>query len=117
MTTSARFTIFVPTMSGQAEVALLGEAFMAITFQKKEAKQRYLILIFASLFLVTFLTVYFSFFKKKESPLASPTVYEQPEIEINFEVINSSFIKELLPFEEIKPFDAQIGRENPFEPY
>lgn len=91
--------------------------FMAITFQKREAKQKYLILVFLILILIAFLTVYFGFLKKQGVSLPPITVYESPKIEINLLTLNSPFVKELLPFEEIKPFGDQIGRENPFEPY
>jgi len=37
-------------------------------------------------------------------------------IEIDFEILGSQDIQDLLPFEEI-PFPEEIGRENPFMPY
>lgn len=90
---------------------------MAITFQKREEKQRYLIFAFLIIILVAFLVLYFGFFRKQKPSFLPPTLHQPPRIEINFETLKKPFLKELLPFEEIKPFEGEIGRENPFLPY
>jgi hypothetical protein len=53
------------------------------------------------------------FSKIKEALTPSP---EPKKIEINLEVLKSPILKELQSFEEIKPFEGKIGRENPFLP-
>jgi len=90
---------------------------MAITFQEQKEKQKYLALIFLAAILVIFLIVYFSFLKKEKPLEIQEVIYQPPKIEINFELLKAPFLKELLPFEEIKPFEDKIGRENPFSPY
>lgn len=53
----------------------------------------------------------------KPKPLPPPPIpTAHPPIKIDFEILASEDIKDLLPFEEI-PFPEEIGRENPFSPY
>ncbi|MBU4299037.1 hypothetical protein KJ636_03280 [Patescibacteria group bacterium] len=88
---------------------------MAITFQEKERKQRYWIFVFIIIIFAVFFVFRSDISQKKTSlPL---TTYKPPKIEINFEVLKNPFLKELLPYEEIKPFQEKVGRENPFLPY
>lgn len=90
---------------------------MVVTFREKERKQRYWLLAFIIIIIFAiFLAVYFYFLKNQEAPIPSIT-YKPPKIKINFEAFKSPFLKELLPYEEIKPFEEKAGRENPFEPY
>ncbi len=90
---------------------------MVITFQEKERKQRHWLVAFIIIIIFAiFLLVYFYFFKNQKAPIPSIT-YKPPKIEINFETFKNPFLKELLPYEEIKPFEEKVGRENPFEPY
>jgi hypothetical protein len=47
---------------------------------------------------------------------------KQPEIQIDFETLNSPFLQEVEEFPEIPPFSPsttgeRLGRENPFIPY
>jgi hypothetical protein len=88
---------------------------MAITFQEKERKQRYWIFVFIIIIFAVFLVFRFGIFQKKISPPL--TASKPPKIEINFEALKNPFLKELLPYEEIKPFQEKVGRENPFLPY
>lgn len=90
---------------------------MAITFQEQKEKQKYLISVFLVVILVIFLVVYFGFLKKEKPSEIEEVIYQPPKIELNFQVLESQFLKELLPFEEIKRFEGKIGRENPFLPY
>jgi len=90
---------------------------MAITFQEKKEKQKYLTLVFLVTIFVIFLLVYFGFLKKEKPFEVREVIYQPPKIEINFDILKSPFLKELLPFEEIKEFEGKIGRENPFLPY
>jgi hypothetical protein len=47
----------------------------------------------------------------------SPEIERLPVIKINFEVLQSSLLQEFQLFEEIPPFEGEIGRENPFLSY
>ncbi len=96
---------------------------MAITFLQKKKIQRYLILVFIVVLLIIALILWLGF-RKKEAPPSPEEVFKpKREVKINFEILESSFLKELEPFEEIKPFEEtklpeeEIGRENPFLPY
>ncbi|MBU4481508.1 hypothetical protein KKH59_04330 [Patescibacteria group bacterium] len=88
---------------------------MAITFQEKERKQKYWIFVFIIIIFAVFFVFRSGIFQKKIFPPL--TTYNPPKIEINFEVLKNPFLKELLPYEEIKPFQEKVGRENPFLPY
>jgi len=51
-------------------------------------------------------------------PVPSPSPPPQKKtIEINLKVLESPALQELQIFEEIPPFEGEIGRENPFLPY
>ncbi|MBZ9572844.1 hypothetical protein KJA17_01475 [Patescibacteria group bacterium] len=53
----------------------------------------------------------------KPKPLPPPPILTfHPAIKIDFEILGSQDIQDLLPFEKI-PFPEEIGRENPFMPY
>jgi len=90
---------------------------MAITLLEEKKSKNYLIIILGIIiFLAIFIFVWRGFLIKPEG--VSPSIIQKPpEIKINFEILNSSVLKELEPFEEIKPTEETIGRENPFLPY
>lgn len=90
---------------------------MVITFKKREQKQKYLILLFLVLIIAIFLVIYFGILNKQAVPPPPAFIYTPIKININFDALKNPFIKKLLPFEEIKPFEGAVGRENPFEPY
>lgn len=90
---------------------------MAITFQKRRGKQRYLLLIFLISIAVIFSTIYFGYLRNKPLPPPPFVIFEPPKVEINFDVLKHPFLKDSLPYEEIRPFEEKTGRENPFEPY
>lgn len=88
---------------------------MATSFINQKKKQKYLILVFVGVILVT-VFVWWKGFLTPEKAI-EPTVAEPPrEIKVNFEVLENPILKELLPFEEIE-MPEQLGRENPFLPY
>jgi hypothetical protein len=94
---------------------------MAINFVQKAKTQQYLILIFFSLFLIIFIFLWRGQFLKLQ-PSQEVVIQLPQKIEINFEVLENSLLKEFQPFEEILPFEisnpeGKIGRENPFIPY
>lgn len=90
---------------------------MAITFVQKRKRQKYLILAFAIVLVITAIFLWQGFFKK-EKPKVSPIKFPPlREIGIDKEVLESEFLKEAQPFEEIPPLEEEKGRENPFLPY
>ena len=91
---------------------------MAIQFIQKKKKQKYLILIFGAVLLITAVVLWYGFFRGEKIKLVPLVVTVAPrEIRINFEFLESSVLKELQPFEEIPFFDKETGRKNPFLPY
>ena len=89
---------------------------MAITFLQQRKKQKSLIFVLIAVIILIFIVVWRGFWAKPK-PVLVPMISEPPKIEINFEVLKSPILKELQLFEEIKPFEEEIGRKNPFLPY
>ena len=89
---------------------------MAITFLQQRKKQKRLIFVLLAVIILIFIVVWRGFLVKPK-PVLVPIISEPPKIEINFGVLKSPILKELQPFEEINPFEEEIGRENPFTPY
>lgn len=88
---------------------------MAITFFKgKREKQLAAVLLVILLFGVLF--VIWQFFLAKPPPLSLP-ISKPSLIEIDFELLKSPLLENLIPFEKIPPLEEAIGRENPFVPY
>ena len=91
---------------------------MAIRFIHKRKKQTYLIIALAIIVLAIA-----AIFAQKLKPVSfssvipEPVVSGYPEIEINFEILEKSELKELVLFKKILPFEEEAGRENPFLPY
>ena len=90
---------------------------MAITFVEERKKQKKLLIIFG--FLIAITVVILAQWLLRRIPLSfttggqiSPTF---KKIEIDFTILDN--LKDLEAFEEIKPFEGKIGRENPFLPY
>lgn len=90
---------------------------MAITFLKDKKSKYYLILLLVIIFLLVILFIIWRAFFAGPATVLPPTFLKQPEIKINFEIFKSPILKELQPFEEIKPTEEKVGRENPFLPY
>lgn len=86
-----------------------------ITPFRERKKLRYLLFVLGIALVGTIFFVWWGFFAKP-TPLPPPPP-PPPEIKINFEVLESPILKEFQPFEEIPPFEEEIGRENPFLPY
>ena len=92
---------------------------MAITFVEERKKQKKLLIIFGFLIVITVVVLVQGLLKRIPlSPMRggeiSPTF---KKIEIDFTILENNNLKDLEPFEEIKPFEDKIGRENPFLPY
>jgi len=91
---------------------------MAITFLKKKKKQKNLVQIFLLIVFLLLLFFLYNFQQKKEDTVVVPEpVLEVPEIEIKWEAVKDSRLEELKLFEEINPFEEEVGREDPFLPY
>jgi len=91
---------------------------MAITFVEERKKQKKLLIIFG--FLIAITVVILAQWLLKRIPLSFMTGGQIPptfkKIEIDLTILESNNLKDLEPFEEIKPFEGKIGRENPFLP-
>lgn len=88
-----------------------------IPFQKRK-RQKYLILALVSAVLLILIIVIIGISSKPETEKLKEVSVQKPVlIEIDFGVLESQALKELQPFEEILPFEGQVGRENPFIPY
>lgn len=89
---------------------------------KKKQKRLIITLIFT--LIITFFVLWYGFLRPKNlfpdvqpeqsSEPAFPG-FEQP-VEIDMELLKSPTLKDLRFFEEIKQFDGQAGRQNPFTP-
>ncbi len=92
---------------------------MAITFLEREKIQRYLILVFLAIVLITIFLIWYNFLRKQEFIIVEPEeiLILPKKIEIDFGILKSPILEELKPFEEIPPLEEKIGRENPFIPY
>lgn len=93
---------------------------MAITIIQEKKKQRYMLLALAAVIFGILFVVWFGFSAKKKQGVLQPdsqAVYAVPKIEIDKQILEEFGSKILSPFEEIKPFDREFGRKNPFIPY
>ena len=79
---------------------------MAIKFIKERKKQKYLIVGFGAVLLVTAVVLWFGYFKKEKPDVLPPIgVVPVREIKINFKVLENPLLIEFQPFEKISaPF-------------
>ena len=85
---------------------------------KNKNRQKYLILIFFGIVLVTLGVLGKNFLPKSEiTEITAGFSLKPTKIEINFDLFQNPILKELQPVEEIKPFEEKVGRDNPFLPY
>lgn len=90
----------------------------------QQKRQKILMNVFVLLILVVlifyFRTPILELIKKRAGTFVfPPPIYPPPlleKIKINFEVLQSSYLKELLLFEKLPEFKETPGRENPFSP-
>lgn len=91
---------------------------MAITLFKEKKSKYYLILLLVIIFLLAIsFVIWQNFFNRSAEALPQTLLKYYSEIKINFEVLKNPILKELQPFDEIKAFETEIGRDNPFMPY
>jgi hypothetical protein len=81
-------------------------------------RQKNLIVVLFVVLTITFLNLYFGYFKKEKVKTVPPEVFvPEKKIEIDFSVFRKSILKELQPVEKIPPpTQEEIGKENPFLP-
>jgi len=91
---------------------------MAILFLEKTKKQKYLIIVFLVVILITALVIWRGFFIK-EKPSEKVISKPKREIQIDFETLKNPILENFEPVEKIIPLgpEIEIGRENPFLPY
>jgi len=80
-----------------------------------EKRQQYLLLLLFILLFVGAIWFLYPRFIPTLPVISEPKKEEVPKIDFSF--LESPALKELLPFEEISPFEEKVGRENPFLPY
>ncbi len=90
---------------------------MAITFLQAKKRQKNLMLILALAILAISLIIWFSFLRNEAPPSAPTPVPAQLEIKIDWSTLEDPQLGSLQVFEEVLPFEDEIGRENPFTPY
>lgn len=92
---------------------------MAVQYIREKKKQRYLLLVFGVVIVVTLAVVWFGFlqdkvtFFKAQTPAPSPFA-SRNIIQIDFDFLEGSLLKEMDVFNEVSPYEGGIGRENPF---
>jgi len=91
---------------------------MAILFLEKTKKQKYLIIVFLVVILITALVIWRGFFIK-EKPSEKVISKPKREIQIDFETLKNPILENFEPVEKIIPLgpEIEIGRENPFISY
>lgn len=89
---------------------------MAIIFPKEKKRLKLLFWIFGILVILAVL-LSLNFVFKEEVPEPKATIKRPREVKINFEILQDPRLEKLQTFEEILPFEEEIGRENPFLPY
>lgn len=90
---------------------------MPVNFIQERKKQKYLVIVFAIIFIIAGFVLWFGYFRKEKTlpvPVLGPTAVE---VKINFKVLENAFLKESQFFEEAPPFEGEKGRSNPFIPY
>jgi flagellar basal body-associated protein FliL len=89
---------------------------MAITFTQQKKKQKYLIIILAIIVLLTLIIVFSGLFFKpvEEEPFPAVTF---KKVEIDFKTLSQADLINLVIFEDVLPFEGEVGRQNPFLPY
>lgn len=92
---------------------------MAVTFVEERKRQKKLLTAFGFLIVIIIVVLAQGFLKRlvTESIGIKPVVSSFRKVEIDFTILESQDVKDLESFEEIKPFEDKLGRENPFVPY
>ena len=87
---------------------------MALTIFEKEKKQQYLYWIILVAILAGAIWFGRNYLIKSPSPPSSAP--QKKTVDINLAVLDTEVFQNLQPFEEITPFEGEVGRANPFLP-
>jgi len=91
---------------------------MAIEFIQAQKRQRYLILIFTLIICAIILIVWLGFLRSPTSTVpVSSTAMVHPKIEINWDILKDTKLKNLQVFQQVPVLKDKTGRQNPFAPY
>lgn len=88
---------------------------MDLTSLKPEKRKKYLLLTLPVI-IAGIIYLVWNYFLAKPAPIVLEPV-PPLEIKINFEILENPDLDKLQLYEEISPFEGEIGRENPFIPY
>jgi len=97
-----------------------------IKSKKEQTKQRILIAIFLVVLIITLFVLWWGFLKPSTSTVyigntavpksAGDSSSQYGDVKIDFNVLESQFLKELQTFKNIAPLQKNSGRDNPFLP-
>lgn len=91
---------------------------MAVQYIREKTKQRYFLISFGFIILITIIVLWFGFFKdsfsfQSELPVSYPTVLRSA-INIDFDFLTSQTLKDMDVFNQVSSFEGKVGKENPF---
>ena len=93
---------------------------MAIAITQNRKRQRYLLIFLCLTALAIAAVVWFGFLRKQKDISVEPAaglVYNIPEVDINWQVLEEVRGETLQTFKKISAFEKEFGRKNPFIPY
>lgn len=92
---------------------------MAVQYIREKTKQKYYLMAFGVVLIITLVILYFGFFQGKFTFQTQPVATSLPatvrsELKIDFDFLESQELKDMELFESIPAFDGEVGREEPF---
>lgn len=94
---------------------------MAVQYIKEKTKQKYYLMAFGAVIVITLIVLWFGFLKDSFTFLTPSSAvnlssysYVRQEIRINFDFLESQTLKDMEVFNQIPAYDGQVGREEPF---
>jgi sensor domain CHASE-containing protein len=93
---------------------------MPFTLTQEKKKQKYLMAILGLVIVFIIFIVWWGFLKGgKEAPISEEVAVSPSfkKVKIDWELLKNPQLDELQLFEEIPPYEDEIGRENPFMSY
>jgi hypothetical protein len=96
---------------------------MAGTYIKEKSKQKYYLIVFALVIIITLVIVWFGFLKDNftflnanSAAVSSPVSILPKQANIDFDFLESQELKDLETFNPLSAYEGEIGREQPFFP-